>query len=546
MEEAPRGQEVGQVPEEELEFKPIVKYVGIALAAMALFGLEYATYHFGRQRGHAEAVASGQVAASVNETAVGNLTHFMQIATADDETLLAAVGDSRKSLGWIKDDGVRLEAEWTLVQALLDRSMLHKGTRLLAGLIQQAPATAIWARRVLLVARGLAGEGYRDAALAYYRCAAERHEELQRQDGQLEALAEMVELLASSPAEAESILPALDALQQKAADLGERGKELRANVLAYMGRLCRVHGRHAEALKYFEQALSGVDSRKTPQLASAAVCFGSALMEKGDTARAKELLRDGVGRLGENPADTPYLVTALRDLARLEQEDGNADNALALLYRAEGAATGRVAESSPFWICLYDQRGWVNYTRGAYELALADFVRAIRQPNVPEDMRAQPLEGAGRCCITLGKGQEAVQYLQECRAMREKLFSSDTLSAGRVNLLLGQAYDLNGKAAQAADAYSRAIGLLPESKGNPDRLYALLGQAYALTQLQQWEAAVAAWSALAPLVEDDAARKHEVATQLQLCKRRALSAGMDEEASPASVPVRAAARTRRR
>lgn len=560
MDEAPRGQDAGQgrglaagtPPDEELEFRPVVKYAGIGLALAALLGLEYATYHFGVQRGQAEAMASGRVTASVNEAAVENLTHFMQAATADNATLLAAVENSHDGLGWIKDAQVRREAEWTLLQALLDRSMLHKGTGLLAGLIQQAPATGIWARRAMLAARGLADEGCMDASLAYYRCAADRYGALQSQEGQLEAFSEMVELLASSSAGAENILPALDALQHKAAALGESGKELRANILAYMGRLYRVHGKHEKALKCFEQALSGVDPQKTPELASAAVCFGSALMEKGDTVRAMELLRDGVSRLGENPADAPYLVTALRDLARLEQEAGNTDNALALLYRAEGAAAGRVAESSSFWICLYDQRGWLNYTRGAYEMALADFTRAIGQPGAPEEMRAQPLEGAGRCCITLGQGDEAVRYLQECSQLRRKLFAADASSLGRVNLLLGQAYDLKGDAAQAAAAYGQAIAQLPDGEDNADRLYALLGQAYALTQLRQWEAAAAAWEGLVPLVSSDAARKDEVAAQLQQCKRHLTATpseaeGTDADESPAPArPKRRTARTRRR
>lgn len=560
MEEAPRGQEeeqgrglaAGAASEDELEFKPVVKYAGMGLALAALLGLEYATYQFGVQRGQSVAMASGQVTASVNAAAVENLTHFMQAATADDATLLEAVGNRQERLAWIKDAQVRREAEWTLLQALLDRSLLHEGTGLLAELIQQAPATGIWARRAMLAARGLADEGYKDAALAYYRCAADRYEALDAPQEQRETLSEMVELLAASSVGAENILPALDALQHKAAALGESGKELRANILAYMGRLYRVHGKHEEALKCFGQALSGVDPQKTPELASAAVCFGSALMEKGDTARAMELLRDGVSRLGENPADVPYLVTALRDLARLEQEAGNTDNALALLYRAEGAAAGRVAESSSFWICLYDQRGWVNYTCGAYEMALADFTRAISQQGAPEEMRAQPLEGAGRCCITLGQGDEAVRYLQECSQLRRKLFASDAASWGRANLLLGQAYDLKGDAAQAAAAYGQAIAQLPSENDNADRLYALLGQAYALTQLQQWENASAAWESLVPLVSSDTARKDEVAAQLQQCKRH-LTATLpeaertDADESPAPVrPKRTTARTRRR
>lgn len=52
----------------------------------------------------------------------------------------------------------------------------------------------------------MADEGYKDAALAYYRCAADRYESLQARSEQLETLSEMVELLASASAGDEGLL----------------------------------------------------------------------------------------------------------------------------------------------------------------------------------------------------------------------------------------------------------------------------------------------------------------------------------------------------
>lgn len=521
MENEPRENAPGPMPEEELEYKPVVKYIGIGLAVAALLGVEYATYHFGVRRGYAEAMASGNVTESVNAAAVENLTHFMQAATADDATLAAAVANRAGGLAWIKDETVRREAEWTLAQALMDRGKAHEGTELFAGLLQQAPATGIWARRALLAARAMAGEGYMDAALAYCHCAADRFEALQARHEQLEAMAEMVELLAAAGTGGEGAISALDALQGKAAALGGEGLELRANILAYMGRLHRVHGNRQAALKCFEEALAGLDLQKRPEQASVAVCLGSALLEKGDKARAAELLRDGVSRLGDGPADAPYVATALRDLSRLEMESGNTDNALALLYRSEGAAKGRIPEGSSFWVCLYDQRGWVNFARGAYKLALADFNKALEKTGEAGELRVQPLEGAGRCQLTLGQGETAVRHLQECCSLREHLFAEDAPALGRVCLLLGQAYDLAGEPEKAAEAYGRSAGLLPD--GSPDRLSAMFGRAYALAQLGQWESATEAWVALAPLVQEDAALKNEADSQLAYCKRRTAS-----------------------
>lgn len=540
----------GQASEEaQLEFRPCVKYAGIGLAVLALLGLEYATYRVGHERGYAEATASGNVSEAVNTAAVENLTHFMQATSRDDASLLATVANREKELGWIRDPDVRREAGWTLAQALIDRGLALQATELLAELFRSAPEQPVWARRAMVTARGLAEEGRMQEALAYYRYASTHFAAAGQSEGQLRALTAMVELLASTEGD-EEVLSALEGLQHEAAALGEAGQNLRAHILACMGRLYRVHGDHARALTCFEEALSGMNPDETPELASAAVCYGSALLEKGDRERAERFLRDGVSRLGDNPAEAPYLVSALRDLAFMEQEQGNTDAALALLYRAEGAAMGRIAPQSNFWLCLFDQRGWVHYTKEAYESALADFHRALALMGGNEELRVQPLEGAGRCGIALGKAEEAERCLRDCLELRKRWYASDTAALGRVNLLLGQAYDMAGKSAEAAEAYGQAAQLLPADSAADDRLLALMGRAYALAQRKEWEAASAAWEEILPLVKADAARTSEVRSQWQLCRRYG-SADAQEEQEIGATPARpsrpaSARRSRRR
>lgn len=542
----------GQAAQEaQLEFRPCVKYAGIGLAVLALLGLEYATYRAGHERGYAEATASGHVSEAVNTAAVENLTHFMQATSRDDASLLATVANRETELGWIRDPDVRREAEWMLAQSLIDRGLALQATELLAELFRSAPAQPVWARRAMVTARGLAEEGRMQEALAYYRYASTRFAAAGQSEGQLRALTSMVELLASMEGE-EEVLSALEGLQHEAAALGKVGQNLRAHILASMGRLYRMHGDHTRALTCFEEALSGMNPDETPGLASAAVCYGSALLEKGDREQAERFLRDGVSRLGDNPAEAPYLVSALRDLAFLEQERGNADAALALLYRAEGAAMGRIAPQSNFWLCLFDQRGWVHYAREAYEPALADFHRALAFVGGSEELRVQPLEGAGRCGIALGKAEEAERCLRDCLELRQRLYPSDAMALGRVNLLLGQACDMTGKGKEAAEAYGRAAELLPADRAAEDRLLALMGRAYALSQREEWEAASAVWEEVLPLVQEDAARTSEVRSQLQLCRRYGAGDAQEEQESgatpgrssrPSSAPAR---RSRRR
>ncbi len=559
---SPEPQPAGQEPQEyygwpqedeaNLEFRPVVKYTGVAVLLALLVGIEYATYEGGYSRGYHDAAKSGEVQASINRVAVENLRHFMQLASADDDTLLSAIATRDTTLAWIKEPSVRLEAEWMLVQSALDRDKAEDVTDFIAELFGSAPATEVWARRCLLAARNLAATADAVSARECYRAAIDRLAALGKADTRLVAMNELGSLLASLPDEAS--FSALDALQQEAAGLGDAGRLLRADILAYMGLYYREHGDAAASMRCFEESLAGVNIEETPALAAASVCYGLALMEKGDTAHAETLLREGVNRLGNSPADVSYMVSGLRDLARLEQQRGAADAALALLYRAEGAATNRIPGDNSFWGCLYDQRGWVNLLKGAHEAALSDFRSAIDRQGIAEDVLAQSLEGAGRCCIILGEADTAALYLGKSAELRERIAAHDVSSLGCVYLQLGHAQDMRGDSAAAAAAYARSAELLASSEQADDRenrISALMGRSYALGQLGQWAEAAALWEQVQPLVAGDAPRETEARNQLALCRRKLTNATAEDvsdvEAEPDEAPVpRRNTRRRRR
>lgn len=517
--EQPQSVREEELSEEDLEFKPVVKYTAIGLALVALLGVEYATYQLGFNQGFHDGVNSEIVSEAVNTAAVENLTHFMQAATADDATLLAAVRDRATGLAWIKNEQVRREAEWTLAMALINRRKAPEATELLESLFSAAPAEELWTNRAVISARAMADAGKTETALHYYRYAAAAYGKLGRSREQLGMYSEIAGLVAAPTDNPQEQLPKLEELLKDVDALGEAGKPLRADLLAHIGRIHRAHGRRDEALRCFEQALTAADLSKTPAMAAAAVSMGSALLEKGDSERAAQLLRDGVSRLGEHPGDAAYLAAALRDLARIETEQGNADNALALLYRAEGAAMGRLNDDSVYWLCLYDQRGWIQLTKGAYEAALVDFARALEQKNAPEELRALPLEGAGICCLHLGRSAEAVKYLQECVLLRTRHFADDKAAFGRVYLRLARSYDLGGSTREAADTYGLAMANLPcEGGENSDFFQATLARAYALSQLKDWGAAIQAWNALRPLADKGGSYAREIVEQFAICQ----------------------------
>lgn len=509
--------DVQETDDEQFEIRPWVKYAAIGFGLAVLVAVEVATYRVGYDRGYGDATASGEVRERVNAVAVENLHHFMQVASMPDAQLRAIVADYQQKLAWIREPGVRDEAEWMLGATLAERGQVQEALPMLRRLFERVGMTEVWARRSAQIARAAASSKLRDEALAYYRGAAERYKSTGAVEARASLYAEMVELLAADAGAAEIEL--LNQLLQEIETLGTHGKELRMHLLAYLGNVYRSNGQDDLALQYFEKALAGVDISKSPAVASAAVCYGAALLEKGEVQTAERLLRDGVSRLGDSPSDAAFLVVALRDLARLEQERGKQEKALALLYRAEGVATGRISPQSPFWLCLFDQRGWVHFSRRDYEVALTDFKQAIHQKG-SDELTIQPLEGAGRCCIALGKAEDALQYLRRCLQLAQKHMAQDATSLGRINLVLGQACDMAGDIPAAASAYAEAIAKLPDStQHNADKLYALEGLAYACTQLKQWDKAADLWQQLIALTPDDKSRQHEAKAQLARCQR---------------------------
>lgn len=509
--------------EDDLVLRPIVKYIAIGLGVATLLGVEYATYRFGMQRGYAEGVASGEVMKSVNDRAIEHLRHFMQASSADDSFLLQVARNHRESLAWIQDDTVRQEALWTLAQALITRGLTQDADPLVREILPPAEqATSLWVRRALVTARAYAAEKYYAETAHYYDYADAFYKKNNDVTQCLNILSERLALLQSTITDPEQLQKELSQYADRAAALGEKGRELKAGILVNKGRLYREQGTAIaleKANRCFEQALQEVNPEQLPDLASAAVCVGSLLLEKGDKERAATMLRDGLRRLGDSPSGAPYMLLALRDLARLEQENGNIDMALALLYRAEGIASTHEPENSSFWNCLYDQRGWLNLQRENYRAAQLDFENALARTGENVALRAQPLEGVAHCCLSQGLNDKAAEYLTECLKIREAHFSADSAALGRVWLSLARIHDMSGAVQQAADAYGEGARLL-ESADNlqsPELIDALFARAYALTQLKQWTAAAIVWDSLKKRLPDDHERQHEIAAQFRAC-----------------------------
>lgn len=519
---------------------PCVKYLGIGLGLVTLFAIDYAAFKIGHDRGFEDGVTSRRVQESVNEAAIRNLEYILQIPAASDEELLQCVAQRQEKLGWITDPMILAEAEWALASTLISRGLAPQAGELMAELFGKAEQNAIWARRVHLAARSLAAGEQRESSLAYYRQAISRYTSLSMKDEQLSALTEMAELIAVSDAPANEIVTALEPLLKECEPLGEAARPLSAHILAYTGRLYRENGNLPAALSNFEKALSLVSDHQGAELGTAAASYGSALLEKGDREQAEKYLRTAVACLGDSPSQAVFLIAALRDLATIEMEKDASESALALLYRAEGVATGRESEDSPFWSFLYDQRGWVHFTRQSFESAAGDFERALSVGQEPAQ-KVQAHEGLGRCYIELDRPEDAIAQLQTCISLREQAEGADTRALGRVYFLLAEQQDQVGQSEAAATSYQKAIANLALHQECAQELFlARISCAYCLTQLSRWAEAVTLWKELLPIVEQSyPERLHEVRQQLRLCSAHDVeSSSVDpddpEEPNPAS------------
>lgn len=508
--------------EEELVFRPWVKWCGVGLACAASLGFFLATYYIGYSQGEdagfAAGISSGQVERSLNDAAARNVLSFMRLSAAPDEHLLQVASDVDAAFGWVTSPEVRLEAEWCLAHALLARNRHEAAMAVLSPLFQRVPRSIDWAHRALDSGNLLIGGAQYQPAEKYFKFAASVFAENKQPGWQQEALGQLIALAAFASADGSAALAALESLLEELQADDEGTRQLRSMALVHMGSLHRCAGRKAEAEQKFREALAAVENLRTVR-PEGAVSRGAAYLELGDAAAAEPMLRIAESNAGQSLSDVASRVLALRYLAVLEQRREHHVTALAMLHRAQGMAEGRIQSGNAFWPCLYDQRGWMHYMVQNYQTALQDFNAALAATNEPS-LQMQPQEGAGRCYLELGKTAEAQPLLENCLKLRQQHTPDDKNALGRLNLLLGQLYDQQGNTAAAEAAYRVAVEKLsgeePDELAN--RLTALLGHAYVLTDLQRWAEAYAAWEKVLPLVQEQFDRREEARAQMRRIK----------------------------
>ncbi len=516
-EQKPAPTPAPEIEEEELEYRPFVKYAGIGLAVLLVLGSGYATYALGYRQGYESGISSGQVEASINDAAVQSISRLLQAEVAHDEDLVRMAADTEASLSWINDAGVRREAEWTLACALLQRRMTDKAAPLLEKLFSAAPDTVLWARRAAMAADVLQFSGQDKYAAQYYRRAADTARKCSAVSEYANALENLSAVLLSIGSKGDKVNSKLNDILREAESLGEAGLTCRVLILAHEGERLRDIGNPAAAGHCFE-TLMKLQPKDCGQLSpTALICFGLAAKETGYAEQAQELLNRGLQIPGVSPL---CRLSALRHLASLAQERNDTATALGLLNQAEGLAAGRVCAEDSFWNCLFVEKGWLLFDSDHKSAAAEQFNRALHNNPVPV-AAVQALEGAGRCVLDTN-AEEASKLFSECIQMRLKHFAGDVASLGRLTLLHAHARDAVNMPEQAAELYAKAAEYLqgdtPELSEN--RRMALLGHAHALFRAEKWEDALSAWERVLPLLEDKPELREEAINRLQDCRGR--------------------------
>lgn len=512
----------GTEPEAEYEFKPFVKWIAIGVLVALVIGVEIGTYRLGVSHGFdkGQQEPSALTQAKSDAKAVLNLKHFLKCASADDATLRQLVANRKRELAWIQEKHLLREVEWMLGSTMIQRGKIAESRSLLDELFASVGSEPdrVWTHRIEMAADAESRQGSATRALKGYSSAASHYARLGLVGEELRCMNHQVELLTRLD-DPHALVDALKKLYQRAGELGEAGRSLQVNTLAHLGRIFRAQGDIAGSNRYFELAVKEWKGEKNQQLASARICLGEALLESGRKEEAAKLIEQGVADCSAAGSEAEYLMSGLRSLARLAAERGDLDAALAFLYRAEGVAHANLPEHSPYWPCLFDQRGWVLLQKGVPELALADFTRAASSDAEPSAV-AQSCEGIGRASIELGRAKEAVSSLEKALSLREEHFAGDFASKARVERLLGMACDMQNDTQGSIRAYRRALGDLARLGAGASpalKVDLLMGLGYAYSERHQWELARDCWEQVLPLLSEE--RRREIKVQLEDCKR---------------------------
>ena len=512
---------------DQLEFKPAVK-LSVGVLLLLIWGFVcFIFYHLGHKNGYIAGVDSGQVTKKAQDDALRIISYFLQLASADDQTLLNAVEQHEEQLAWVKNPAVRDEALCMLINTLLMRPGCAEHIEAVCDKIlpaDSAPRSADWASLMQKLARTYVAAGKWDKAQVYYRNAEKAYAGWKDEARWQDAVRERAILLTMGcGGDAQLRAAELQGLLDAQGVFAPGNADVHRELLVMLGQVFREMGDDAASDKLMHEALD-VPFDEENLGTTTLVCCGSGYLNLKDRAKANAYFSRALDKQSSEaqPAHARplYLAMALRELAMTAQDEGRARDALELLARAKYQAVSYLPSDNLFWLAVAEQQGWAFYVVQDFAASLEAFRSGLKYTEGrDEKLRIRSLEGITRACLALGQVEDAMPAVEECVALREKHFPEQKESLGRVYMLLGQACDQCGQSVRAAEAYGKAAAILPEGHGA--RLPALEAQAYSLAGAQQWEAAVAVLDQVLPLLsENDSDFRDKLSDFRDMCRRK--------------------------
>ncbi len=262
----------------------------------------------------------------------------------------------------------------------------------------------------------------------------------------------------------------------------ERGDAaLERNTLRSIGLLRWHEGRFAEALAITEHALA-IDRECRAELAVAGdlTNLGNILKSMGDYAAALPRLEEALA-MPSLAQDPKKLSFALHNLANVHRAMGDLESALACLQRAdEISRTYLLPIQRSFHLTsiahIHLQQGHVETALRTYQQAVALSRRARHAEGL-----AQSLRTLGDVLFGLGKGDEALPFLQEAAHLFGQL--EDPASEAEMWNRAATILEHGRRPAEALDAWQRVDVLCERTGDKRGRLDALEGAARARRQL---------------------------------------------------------------
>jgi transcriptional regulator with XRE-family HTH domain len=246
---------------------------------------------------------------------------------------------------------------------------------------------------------------------------------------------------------------------QRAVDSGSVGPLDRPDAFSTLARMYSLLNEDARAIELLELCLREADGEDSEHLAAYVRYAGylsAALTDKGDLARAEEVLRDALSH-GEDATDAYTRVRLYWSVARLAEAEGRPTRALDFARRA--VALLEATEDNHHLARAHLLCAWIMGLEEKTEEARPHLERAealLGQTGDATDIAMLRVEQA-KHAAQLGDGELAVS---NARQALDVLGEHHEVQQGSAWWALAEGLALNGDVAAANDAFGRAVDKL--------------------------------------------------------------------------------------